>query len=103
MPLRLHAHTREHCKIMICVVHTDAHCNNGLSKKLNMQVMHSYGAKPNEDFLQYYGFVDTDNIHDSYSTDLLDWVSARYRLPTEGRQAVEADAAALHALHHVSW
>lgn len=70
--------------------------------QLTTQVMHSYGVKPNEDFLRYYGFVDTDNIHDSYTVDLLEWIKQRYHLPEEGLLAVEADTAALHALQHVS-
>ena len=63
---------------------------------------HSYGAKPNEDFLQYYGFVDTNNVHDTYSIDLLDWLQSRYQLPEEGVEAVKADPAALRELQHVS-
>ena len=67
-----------------------------------MQVMHSYGAKPNEDFLQYYGFVDTDNIHDTYTIDMLEWLKSTYLLPEQGLQALESDATALHSLQHVS-
>ena len=47
---------------------------------MHMQVMHSYGPKPNEDFLQYYGFVDTDNIHDTYTIDLLAWMKVNSKL-----------------------
>ena len=71
-------------------------------KHLCVQVKHSYGAKPNEDFLQYYGFVDTDNIHDTYSIDLLEWLKRRYQLLEDSVEAVEADSAALHELQHVS-
>lgn len=68
---------------------------------MRMQVMHSYGPKPNENFLQYYGFVDTDNIYDTYTIDLLEWLEVNRKLSRQGRQAVEADATALHSLQHV--
>ena len=38
---------------------------------LHMQIVHSYGDKPNEDFLQYYGFVDIENVHDAYTANLM--------------------------------
>ena len=39
-----------------------------------MQVYHSYGDKRNEALLQYYGFVEEDNVHDYYTADLLQFV-----------------------------
>ncbi len=65
------------------------------------QVKHSYGAKPNEDFLQYYGFVDTENVNDAYTADVLQWVTQHHQLEPERVQALEKDVPALKALQQV--
>lgn len=67
-----------------------------------MQIKHSYSAKPNEDFLQYYGFVDSDNVNDVYTADVLQWVTQHFQMAEEQLQAVEADAAALWSLQQVA-
>lgn len=66
-----------------------------------LQIKHSYGAKPNEDFLQYYGFVDTDNIHDYYTADVLEWILQHKRVPEYGAAAIKADPSSLKALQQV--
>ena len=66
-----------------------------------MQVKLSYGAKPNEAFLQYYGFVDTDNIHDYYTADLLEWVLQHQHVPQSAVSAVKSDSSTLAALQQV--
>lgn len=62
---------------------------------------HSYGGKPNEALLQFYGFVDTDNPHDVYTADMADWVKTRYGVLEERWQFVETDAAAMQSLQQV--
>ena len=66
-----------------------------------MQITFSYGPKPSEDFLQYYGFVDTDNKHDAYKADLLSYVSQHFKVEPERLQAVQKDATWRQALQQV--
>ena len=66
-----------------------------------LQIKHSYGAKPNEDFLQYSGFVDVDNIHDYYTADVLDWVVQHHLAPQKALAAAQADASTRRALQQV--
>ncbi len=68
---------------------------------LGMQVVHSYGEKPNEDFLQYYGFVDIENVHDAYTADLMHWVKQHFHAETGRVQAVEKSSAASKLLRQV--
>ena len=69
---------------------------------LDMQVVHSYGEKPNEDFLQYYGFVDIENVNDAYTADLMQWVIQHFHAETSRVQAVEKSKAALRLLRQVT-
>ncbi len=69
---------------------------------LGMQVVHSYGEKPNEDFLQYYGFVDIENVHDAYTADLMQWVNQHFHAETGRVQAVEKSKAASKLLKQVA-
>lgn len=62
---------------------------------------HSYGGKPNDALLQFYGFVDTDNPHDTYTADMADWVKTRYGVLEERWQFVETDAAVMQSLQQV--
>ena len=66
-----------------------------------MQITFSYGPKPNEDFLQYYGFVDTDNKHDAYNADLLSYVTQNFEVQPQRLQAVQKDTTWLQALQQV--
>ena len=66
-----------------------------------MQILHSYGAKPNEDFLQYYGFVDIDNVNDAYTADLLQWVMQHFHAEADRVQAVQKSKAASQLLKQV--
>ena len=43
----------------------------------------SYGKKPNEAFLQYYGFVDTSYKSDFYTADLLEYVQQKQGIPAD--------------------
>ncbi len=64
-----------------------------------MQVTHSYGDKSNEMLLQFYGFVEMDNMHDIYMADLADWVQQQYKAE-EGRwQFLESDPIVMQELH----
>ena len=67
-----------------------------------VQIKHSYGAKPNEDFLQYYGFVDAENIHDAYSADLLQYATQHFQIAPQKLQAVQGQATLHQALQQVS-
>ena len=67
----------------------------------SMQITFSYGPKPNEDFLQYYGFVDTDNKHDAYKADLLSYVTQNFEVEPKRLEAVQRDATWLQALQQV--
>ncbi|KAL0038391.1 hypothetical protein WJX77_004597 [Trebouxia sp. C0004] len=58
------------------------------------EVVHSYGEKPNEDFLQYYGFVDIENVNDAYTADLMQWVKQHFHAETGRVQAAEKSKAA---------
>lgn len=62
---------------------------------------HSYGVKPNEALLQFYGFVDTDNPHDIYTADMADWVKTHYGVLEERWQFIETDAAVMQSLQQV--
>ena len=66
-----------------------------------MQIKHSYGTKPNEDFLQYYGFVDIENVHDAYNADLLSYVTDHFQVVPQRLQAVHGQAYLLQALQKV--
>ncbi len=68
---------------------------------LHMQIVHSYGDKPNEDFLQYYGFVDIENVHDAYTANLMQWVIQHFHAETGRVQAVEKSKAASKLLRQV--
>ena len=57
-------------------------CPQHPSLKSSVQVVHSYGEKPNEDFLQYYGFVDMENVRDAYTADLMQWVKQHFHAET---------------------
>ncbi len=67
-----------------------------------MQVVHSYGEKPNEDFLQYYGFVDIENVNDAYTANLMQWVKQHFHAETGRVQAVEKSKAATKLLKQVA-
>ena len=67
-----------------------------------MQVVHSYGEKPNEDFLQYYGFVDIENVNDAYTANLMQWVKQHFHAETGRVQAVEKSKAATKVLKQVA-
>ncbi|KAL0043703.1 hypothetical protein WJX82_004753 [Trebouxia sp. C0006] len=58
------------------------------------EIVHSYGDKPNEDFLQYYGFVEIENVHDAYTANLMQWVIQHFHAETGRVQAVEKSKAA---------
>ena len=62
---------------------------------------HSYGDKTNEALLQFYGFVDTQNVNDVYTADMADWVKAHYGVLEERWQFLETDAIAMHSLQQV--
>lgn len=62
------------------------------------EITFSYAPKPNEDFLQYYGFVDTDNKHDAYKADLLSYVTQNFEVEPKRLEAVQRDATWLQTL-----
>lgn len=64
---------------------------------------HSYGAKPNEDYLLYYGFVDTENIQDAYRANLWSYVTEQVGLDPGRLQAVQDQPALLQALQQVTY
>lgn len=66
-----------------------------------MQVTQSYGVKTNEALLQFYGFVDTDNVNDAYTTDMTDWVKAHYGVLEERWQFLATDGIAMQSLQQV--
>ncbi len=68
----------------------------------NMQVTHSYGAKPNEDFLQFYGFVDIDNVNDAYTADLLHWVLEHFEAGKDNLKAAKGHKGASKLLQKVN-
>ena len=67
-----------------------------------MQVVHSYGEKPNEDFLQYYGFVDIEHVHDAYTADLMLWVKQHFHAEPGRVRLVEKRKAATKVLKQVA-
>ena len=48
-----------------------------------LQATISYGKKPNEAFLLFYGFVDTSYRSDFYNADLLEYVQQQHSIPAE--------------------
>lgn len=62
---------------------------------------HSYGDKTNEALLQFYGFVDTDNVNDVYTANMVDWVKKHYGVLEERLQFLETDAIVMHSLQQV--
>lgn len=77
--------------------------HNTFYSSLGMQVVHSYGEKPNEDFLQYYGFVDIENVHDAYTANLMQWVIQHFHAEAGRVQAVEKSKAASKLLRQVTF
>ncbi|KAL3135541.1 hypothetical protein ABBQ38_006018 [Trebouxia sp. C0009 RCD-2024] len=72
------------------------------------EVTQSYGVKTNEALLQFYGFVDTDNVNDAYTTDMTDWVKAHYGVLEERWQFLATDGIAMQSLQqaelrHQGW
>ncbi|KAL3158709.1 hypothetical protein ABBQ32_011447 [Trebouxia sp. C0010 RCD-2024] len=72
------------------------------------EVTQSYGDKTNEALLQVYGFVDTDNVNDAYTTNMADWVKAHYGVLEERWQFLATDAIAMQSLQqaelrHQGW
>ena len=67
-----------------------------------MQVTHSYGDKSNELLLQFYGFVEMDNIHDVYMADMVAWVRQQHNVDEERWQFLETDPLAMQSLHQVT-
>ena len=67
-----------------------------------MQVTHSYGDKSNEMLLQFYGFVEMDNINDIYMTDMYEWTKQRHNVSEERWHFVESDPLVMQALHQAS-
>lgn len=44
---------------------------------VSTQVFHSYGDKNNEDLLNFYGFVEENNVHDFYTANLLQFAESQ--------------------------
>ncbi len=67
-----------------------------------MQVTHSYGDKSNEMLLQFYGFVEMDNINDIYMADMYEWTKQRHNVSEERWHFLESDPLVMQELHQAS-
>lgn len=67
-----------------------------------MQVTHSYGDKSNEMLLQFYGFVEMNNINDIYMADMYEWTKQRHNVSEERWHFLESDPLVMQALHQAS-
>ncbi|DBB01977.1 TPA: hypothetical protein ACH3X1_000563 [Trebouxia sp. C0004] len=63
------------------------------------EVTHSYGDKSNEMLLQFYGFVEMENIHDIYMADMYEWTKQRDNVSEERWHFLESDPLVMQALH----
>ncbi|KAL0024826.1 hypothetical protein WJX79_002354 [Trebouxia sp. C0005] len=63
------------------------------------EVTHSYGDKSNEMLLQFYGFVEMDNINDIYMADMYEWTKQRHNVSEERWHFLESDPLVMQALH----
>lgn len=62
----------------------------------------SYGDKPNEIFLQYYGFVDTSYASDFYTADLVEYVQQKQGIPADRLTTLGNNQELLQAVESVS-
>ena len=62
----------------------------------------SYGKKPNEAFLQYYGFVDTSYKSDFYTADLLEYVQQKQGIPADRLTTLATNKELLQYVESVS-
>lgn len=67
-----------------------------------LQVTVSYGQKPNEIFLQFYGFVDTSYASDFYTADLLEYVQQQQGVPEDRLETLQPNLELLQAVESVS-
>lgn len=52
--------------------------------------------------LQFYGFVEADNIHDVYMADVYEWTKQQYNVTQERWDFLESDPLSMQTLHQVS-
>ena len=62
----------------------------------------SYGQKPNEAFLQYYGFVDTSYKSDFYTADLVEFIQQKQGIPEDRLALLSSNPGLLQATQSVS-
>ena len=67
-----------------------------------LQAVVSYGKKPNESCLQYYGFVDTSYKADFYTADLLEYVQQVQGIPADRLTKLVTNPELLQAVESVS-
>ncbi|KAL0044789.1 hypothetical protein WJX82_009632 [Trebouxia sp. C0006] len=63
------------------------------------EVTHSYGDKSNEMLLQFYGFVEMDNINDMYMADMYEWTKQRHNVSEDRWHFLESDPLVMQELH----
>ena len=81
----------------------DMPCNHGMYNNItSLQAVVSYGKKPNEIFLQYYGFVDTSYKADFYTADLLEYVQQVQGIPQDRLTTLVTYPELLQAVESVS-
>lgn len=61
----------------------------------------SYGQKPNEAFLQFYGFVDTSYKSDFYSADLVEFIQHKQGIPEDRLALLNSNPVLLQATQSV--